>query len=178
MWQVVLTEGNTPGRHTSFPLMESESEFDRRVRNPPQNRKSPLEGIDPTSEKWAIVERSQPYKPVNRLMGVLVAFSNRDKHQGLLTPISFTQRLDPNELLTITNDPSPEVLLTFQPPDALEHNAEILRIKRRAGATVDMKTDLPFQITVSDGKDAAALDALDRLRSEVIGIIRAFEKFF
>jgi hypothetical protein len=178
VWQVVLTEGGAPGRHNAFPLMTSPSEFERRVRNPPKDKKGPLDGIDPTGEKWAIIERSQPYKPAMDLVAQLATFSNRDKHQGLLTSVSFTHNIDPDELLDVLRDPNPEIVLTFKPPDALEHGAEILRVQARPGAGVEMKADPPFEITVSDGNDAMAISALDRLRSEVVGIIRAFEKFF
>lgn len=181
VWQVVLTEGNSPGRHNAFPIMSSNAEFDRRVRNPPpQGRLSPLEGIDPAGEKWAIIERAQPYRPggSNEDLAVLAAFSNRDKHQGLLTPVSFTHAIDPEELLDIVGDEKPEIRLTFEPPAALEHNAEILRIRMNVQANVAMKADPPFEITVSDGEAAVPISALDKIRNEVVGTVRAFEKFF
>jgi hypothetical protein len=48
---------NTPGRHTTLPLFVDEAEFQSRVRGPAESgKKSPLLGLDPDGEKWAVIE--------------------------------------------------------------------------------------------------------------------------
>ncbi|SRR5579884_65012 len=177
VWQLVLIEGATPGRHNSFPLADSQAEFDRRVRNPAKGRKSPLAGIDPAGEKWAIIERAQPYRPGQWDLGLVASFSNRDKHQGLLTPVSFTHTIDPDELVQVVGDPHAEIEAVFQPPDALEHDAPLIRVRKRIGQ-VQMKADPPFDIQISDGRVAVPIPGLDKLRSAVIGVVRSFERWF
>jgi hypothetical protein len=176
-WQLVLSDGGTPGRHTSFPIYRDEADFDQRVRNPPKRSKSPLEGIDRTGPKWALVEQIQPWWPEYIDFWPVASFSNRDKHQGLLTSVSFTEAIELDELLTITGGVDVEARVVFEAPGELKHDTEIVRI-RAGGGSVKMKRDPPFEITLSDGEAAMSVMALDRLRSIVVGIIRKFEGFF
>jgi hypothetical protein len=173
-WQLVIASGGTPGRHTAFPLSDTEAEFERRVRNPPKNRTSPLEGIDPTGDIWALVERFQPYEPASDPIGILPAFSNRDKHQGLLAGISFSEEMSLDELFTVDGGAVFEVKQTFEPPALLAHNAEIARINA-SGAQVRMKADPPVSVSLSDGERASSVGALDRLRSKIVQIVRDAE---
>jgi len=175
-WQLVLIAGSTPGRHTSFPIYISKPDFDGRVRNPPEGRKSPLDGIDPESEIWAQVEHVQPYNPGYEDFGRVATFSNRDKHQGLIAAVSYMHTLDLDELATISG--GGEVVRSFKPPDALAHDTELFRVAKTGSVQVQMKADPPAQITVSDGEVAVPIDGLDKLRSLTVAVIRNFERFF
>jgi hypothetical protein len=178
-WQLVLLSGAVPGRHTSFPLYTTESEFDSGIRNPPKGRKSPLDGIDPAGKIWALIERSQPYQPAMRdPLEILPTLSNRDKHQGVLVGLSFVEGIDPDNLFTVEGGKTPDIRPGLLGSGPLEHNAEIARI-HAPGGQVKMKADPPFQIMVSDGeKHAVSIGALDRLRSCVVKIIRDSEPLF
>lgn len=183
-WELVLSEGQTPGRHTAFPIYVKKTDFDKRVRNPPKGRLSPLEGIDPASDKFALVEWFQPYRhvgmgPNETMLAVLAALSNRDKHRGLLAGSSWLHALDLDRILEMSGAPlsSYEVLAT---PDILENEAPLARLMPPDGVglqgRVEVKGQLPFEITVSDGDSAVPVGSFDFMRSEVVRVLRAFEE--
>jgi hypothetical protein len=177
-WQLVLVSGGSPRRHTSFPLMRTPSEFEKRVRNPPKDRQGPLHGIDPAGDIWAGIERSQPYKPAMGNLEILPLFTNRDKHQGLLVGVSWSPGIPVDDLFSVEGGGKVSIEPLFESPGALQHDAPIARVNAPQGR-VNMKGDPPFEITVSDGEEwAVSIGALDRLRSQVVFIIRSFEKFF
>jgi hypothetical protein len=187
-WQLVLSEGSTPGRHTTFPISLTKPDFDEWVRNPPKNRLSPLDGIEVDGEKWALVEGAQPYNwpgaPQLSSLGALKLLSNRDKHQSLMPGVSFVHDFDPLSMMEVVGLEISDIQVTFKGGDVLTHNAEIARFKPTAEGSMEMKGEFPFDITFSDREPtdpmalATPVGAFDRFRSEIVGIIRAFERFF
>lgn len=185
VWQLVGLEGGVPGRHTSFPILVCEADFDARVRNPSKGRLSPLHGLDPSGDKWALIERSQPYKrsdPPETELAIIAKFSNRDKHHGLLPGVSFSHGFDLGEIATAPE--GIELKQTFE-SGLLEHGTEIARFRPTATGTVQMHRDPPFEITLSEREDSPEYEALtlsvgtfDRLRAGVVEIIRDAERFF
>jgi len=88
VWQLVLAEGNKPDRWNNFPIYTDPDDFDRFVRSPkdPERRPSPLHGITPDGEAWALIEGEQPYDSrelSERYLAILAKLSNVDKHRTL-----------------------------------------------------------------------------------------------
>lgn len=87
-WQLVIRAGATPGRHTYFPICDTEQrwldEVERRRRS--GDRASPLKGIEPGSAIWKFIQAVQPYKGAiyADAMTALRILSNADKHRQLL----------------------------------------------------------------------------------------------
>jgi len=185
VWQLVLIDGEKPGTHTAFPIYTSKSKFDKRVRNPPKNRPSPLAGIEPKGEKWTLLEGFQPYEreepPEIDPLAILASFSNRDKHRGLLAGVSFMHDLDFDRICEPYGDVV-DFRVTFPGPEALEHDAEVARFRVSASPStqsgVKMHGDPPFEVTLSDGDLAVSVPTFDRIRADVVIVIRAFERFF
>jgi hypothetical protein len=186
-WQVVLSEGQEPGRHTAFPIYMSENDFERRVRDPPKNRPGPLHGIDPSGEKWAVIERFQPYRegpPLLDPLGAIGALSNADKHRSLLAGHALVDAFDIHALTEVTGLEIEEFKTSIEPLDVLTHDAEIARFRPTAIGEMSVKRELPFQISLSDGGPetpeeedwvVVPVRQFDRLRSHVVRIIRTLE---
>lgn len=188
VWQLVRSEGGVGGTHTAFPICLSESEFDRRVRNPPKNRKSPLHGIDPSGDKWALVDRFQPYHAGHQAdvepLSALAALSNRDKHRSLLAGLSILEGFDLDEFTKSIGLGIADFSVTFDEPNFLTHETELARFRPITTGGMEVKRELPVEIALSDG-DPSADDtyvvpvlALDRVRGDVVLVLRAFERFF
>ena len=187
VWQLVISEGNLPGRHTAFPIYIGKPDFEKRVRNPTPPRISPLEGIDPAGDKWALIEGAQPYNwaaaPDLSPLWITACLSNRDKHQELLPGVSFVHDFDPMALMEIVGLEMTDVQVSFSGGDVLTHDAEIARFRPTAIGSMEMKGDFPFEITFSDREPtdpnayAVPVGGLDRCRSEIVGVIRSFERF-
>jgi hypothetical protein len=189
VWQLVLLDGGTPGRHTSFPICSSKPHFDERTRNPSKDRPGPLEGIEVDGQKWTLIERLQPYHgPVDNLditpLPVLSKLSNTDKHQTLLAGVSFVHAFDPWNMMEVVGLEASDFEVTFEGGDVLTHNTEIARFRPVSTGSMEMTGDFPFDITFSD-RDPADPEALavpvagfDLLRSEVVRAVRTFEPFF
>jgi hypothetical protein len=188
-WQIVLSEESQPGRHTFFPICAAEADFDSKVRDPPEYRRSPLHGIDPAGEKWALIEGFQPYKtdhPFRTSLYALNSLWNRDKHRWLLPGVTFVHEFDPASLkLKVTQGfETKDLQQTFKGHGALAHDAELFRFIPLTPGAMEVKGDYPFQISVCDGDPVAddtvavAVNSFDAIRNEVVTIIRAFERFF
>jgi hypothetical protein len=77
VWQLVLANGGTPDRHTSFPIAESEAKF-----------KSPAMRVKVRGcAKAAVdaIEALKPFKRGNNVLWSLHALNNLDKHRMVLT---------------------------------------------------------------------------------------------
>ncbi len=87
-WELVLRAGGKPGRHTKFPICDTEDRWLAEVvhKRRSNDRKSPLEGIEPEGAIWRFVEAVQPYKGAvyAEAMTALRVLSNADKHRQLL----------------------------------------------------------------------------------------------
>lgn len=186
-WQLVTLEGQkAPGTHTAFPIYTCKTEFEERVRNPSKGRVSPLHGIDPAGYNWARIERAQPYHatvPYIEPLAVISELDNADKHRTLLAGISLVEPFDARTLTQRSGVEVSEFRNSIKVESVLAHDAEIARFRPISTGTVEMKSDLPFQVAISDTDNpdegvAAPLRLFDRLRSEVVGILRSFEPVF
>lgn len=187
VWQVVLSEGEQPGRHTCFPIYVSEFEFEKKVRKPPEGRRGPLHGIDPSGDKWAIIEGFQPYhsaRPLVDPLATIAALSNADKHRTLLAGMSLIRDFDIEALTEIIGLDISEFTASAKADDILRHDAEIARFRPTTPGRMEMKSDLPFEIALSDGDLDTPDDVdtivvpirlFDLLRSHVVRVIRSFE---
>jgi hypothetical protein len=85
VWQLVLANGNIPGRHTAFPIFRDRQEFVHRVGRKRRNSRranGPLTGVAPKA--WALIESLQPYHaryPDFNFLSVINRFANMDKHE-------------------------------------------------------------------------------------------------
>ena len=155
------------------------------MRNPATSRRGPLHGLDPTGGGWRLIERAQPYRqpdPDETELAVIAAFSNRDKHQGLLPGLSFSHGFRLADIVTVPE--GVELRQTFE-SGPLEHNLEVARFRPTATGTVQIHDDPPFEITLSDGEDTPEREALtlpiatfDRLRAAVVAVIGDAEALF
>jgi len=95
IWQLVVLNGHTPTRATSFPICDSRAEFDRRM-------KRSLRGL--TAEQQALVEEFQPYRldgdPRDHMLAVLRDLSNTDKHQFVHETDAVGDRSEPTLVFT------------------------------------------------------------------------------
>lgn len=113
-WELVKRAGGKPGRHTYFPICDTEArwlqEVEHRRRN--RDRRSPLSGIEPDSAIWKFIQAVQPYKGAiyADAMTALRVLSNADKHRQLLISGMFP---DPDDFAT-TLRWSPEAILREQ----------------------------------------------------------------
>lgn len=90
VYAAVLESNEDPGEHTQFPIYDNRNLWIRDIeKRDPTLKPSPIFGISPDSQEFAIIEKAQPYRlrtPKQRLrhpLYELLRMSNIDKHQKL-----------------------------------------------------------------------------------------------
>jgi hypothetical protein len=158
-WEMVKRAGGKPGRHTYFPICDTEGEWRSRVeqRRRSDDPPSPLTGIDPESPIWAFIQGVQPYKGAvhaNALTQLRI-LSNADKHRSLLISGVFP---DPNDFAAMIQwNPDAvlrrqEILLKAEEP--LENGAKVAALNfdpAKADPEVRVEGELASDIAFSDG---------------------------
>ena len=155
VWQLVLANGQRPGKHSAFPICTTEGGWNQAVANRAPNRgPSPLAGV---SEKcWTFIRDQQPWTntevaDVGRLpLANLRRFSNIDKHRMVHSTVAYLAGQTPTIELG-----SPIAWIgweQFTPPGTLlEDGAEVARVQVRLPPDVenphmDVHLNLPTSI--------------------------------
>lgn len=175
VWQIVVAEGNTPGRWNEFPIVAEEAQFRSGVLVPRQRgKRSPLLGVG--DQAVQIVQSCQPYHPppepgaVN-LLAVLHDFSNIDKH-----------RVVHSTLVRLTDQPPHLTGVGFTAvrvnwgTTPVEDGAELGRLKvfvdRRDSAEVEIEGTIPVDLHFGDR--GLPRRRLHELHNAVVVIINKF----
>jgi hypothetical protein len=128
-----IREGGNKPEKSAFPIVWSEKEWCSRVVSPDKPKNSPLWGLDPQGQAWAVIRGAQPYmsrQPQFTNLAVLGALSNRDKHDALLIQLAFPDRSSIEQLVA-WNSEARLLGQTFPnagQPVSFEQPAELLRL--------------------------------------------------
>lgn len=189
VWQLVLVEGNEPDRWNSFPIYSKAEDFASRVRSPKDPKRSPLHGIDPDGEAWALIEGEQPYNrwklgedPAGHMLSGLAFFSNVDKHRTLMTQMLMPQEDTIWDAVTWNLDARLlEYRRTPRRPISQEGKTEILGLRfsdTGPEPQVRVKDGLIANPSIGDGKIQAHIGHMWTIRDYVARLIERFELFF
>jgi hypothetical protein len=157
-WELVKRAGGEPGRHTYFPLCDTEGQWradvERRQRR--DDRPSPLAGIDPDSAIWAFIQAVQPYKGAiyGKALTSLRVLSNADKHRTLLISGIYP---DPDDFAAILKWNPDAVLraheILLKPNQPLKDGTPVAALNfdpRKPDPEMRVKGELAFDIAFSD----------------------------
>lgn len=159
-WALVERAGGKPGRHTFFPLCDTEGQWlaDVEHRRRGDDRPSPLTGIDPGSPIWTFIQEVQPYKGAayaNALRGMRI-LSNADKHRTLLITGVYP---DPDDFAAIIKWNPDAVLrrheILLAPDQPLKDGTKVAALNfdpSKPDPEVCVKGELGFDIAFSDGR--------------------------
>lgn len=158
-WELVKRAGGKPGRHTCFPICDTEDEWIKMVehRRRSDDRRSPLDGIEPESPIWQFIQAVQPYKGAiyAEAMTDLRVLSNADKHRTLLVSGVYP---DPDDFAAILHwNPEAvlrrqEIFLTDKPLEDGDEVASLNFDPRKPDPNLYVEGELGFDIAFSDGK--------------------------
>jgi hypothetical protein len=171
VWQLVLANGETPGRGNAFPIVDHPNDFAGKAA-------VALKGVTPGHR--AVIESVQPYHgsdgPETTYLGLLRHLSNVDKHQVVHTTLAVL--LDPGERISarVVRGPGRVAVKQFMPLGAFEHGAELLRFKVEPltpDTEVDVDGDVPGGIAI--GERRARLDHVKHLPQVARIFLRQFE---
>lgn len=174
-WELVKRAGGKPGRHTSFPICDTEGWWLKEVvhRRRSDDRRSPLAGIPPDSAIWRFIQAVQPYKGAvyaNSLTALRV-LSNADKHRQLLISGLFP---DPDDFAALLKW-SPEAVLRehkiFLGPDKpLKDGNKVASLNfdpAKPDPDLRIEGELAFDIAFSDGGWDSSRPALAELKAAI-----------
>jgi len=181
IWQLVLAEGNRPGRSNTFPIYSKAKDFETKVRLPRDPKRSPLHGIAPDSEAWALIEKEQPYHrqvPNEHYLATLAMLSNVDKHRALHRQMIYPSAGSMSD--AIGWNPAAHLLERKETlyPLLHERETEVLRLRfSEAGpsAQVHVKGQVRLEPTFGDGENFQA--AFSGIKQLPVWIARFIEKF-
>jgi hypothetical protein len=174
-WELVIRAGGKPGRHTKFPICDTEgawvSEVVRRRRD--KDRKSPLDGIEPEGAIWRFIEAVQPFKGAiyAEAMSALRVLSNADKHRRLLISGLFP---DPDDFAALLKwDPGAvlrEQRILLGPDRPMKDGDEIAYLNfnpAKGYPELRVEGELAFDIAFSDRDWDSSRPALGELKRAI-----------
>lgn len=127
--------------HTAhqFPIGNGPNDWQRSVVNPPRNRRSQLEFVDPSY--IAIIEEVQPYQPTTGLPSLAVVrdLSNADKHR-LIHVVRRRLTARPNVSAVHTIPYTITGIDYSDPGSSLEDGTEVARVRTHFDLVVDSST--------------------------------------
>jgi hypothetical protein len=158
VWQLVLTNGGSPGHHTAFPIYTSQTNFVRNVLpNPKRRGESPLDGV--SAEGHQMIDAMQPYHRSNQAdlhpLAILSQADNIDKHRLLNHGYARSANEPPN-LEAVFTEASPDggAQVIYPANVALEDGAEVLYVQLidTGEGEPDLKIEggLPVEITFGE----------------------------
>ena len=185
--QLVIANGRTPGRHTSFPVCLTQSDWNRTVINAKRG-KSPLQGV--ADGAASLIESIQPfnvpapYEPKRTTLAGINAIWNADKHRLVHTARSYTTEGEPR----ITLDPPPPmtkvVWARYSTLTEIAEGAEVARAQLAAhqlAVISEMGISLELNVTIGfqelPGGPVAPMRFLAHTVSEVRKTMSCFERF-
>jgi hypothetical protein len=168
VWQLVLRDGGTPGRHNQFPIFDTEAQFIEQV---VCARRGPLTGVDPHSDEWALIEGQQPYHVASGepFLPVLAWLSNEDKHRIVHPVLGFTRGPKTKPTIVGNEDAGELAQVTMGVTRRLEDGAEIARVQlqpRGPNPQVQMQATVACAITF--GERLLKSDVLPPLHEYVV----------
>lgn len=182
VWQLVLTEGNEPGKWNSFPIYSDPKAFTRDARSRKKKRgPGPLEGIDPNGEAWAVIEGAQPYRADNpraNPLSMLHELDVIDKHRTLLITLLFPDETTLWDLVGWNLDAE---LLDYSinvQPLSMVRETQILWLRfSEAGPDpqVRVKGNLPIQPTFGNPRFQVPADMIAGMYHYVSDFVESFE---
>jgi hypothetical protein len=126
---VLVADANHQVHSThQFPIFDTPNDWQRRVINPPRNRRGQLDFVD--ASYIAIIEEVQPYQPTTGLpsLAVLRSFSNTDKHR-LIHAVQRRLTASPT-VSAVQTIPLTIVGVTYSDPDStLENGTEVASVR-------------------------------------------------
>jgi hypothetical protein len=172
-WELVKRAGGKPGRHTYFPICDSEERWLQEVehRRRSGDRRSPLSGIEPSSPIWKFIQAVQPYKRAvyADAMTALRVLSNADKHRQLLISGMFP---DPDDFAAALRW-SPEAILREQkiflgPDEPMKDGDKVAFLNfdpAKSDPHLRVEGELAFGIAFSDRRWDSTRPALADLKA-------------
>lgn len=187
VWELVSAAGKEPTRHNAFPIFTRRRDFEDRVIHPNQPKRSPLYGLDPNGEPWAVIEAAQPFH-APRLrdamftnLSALSGLSNRDKHRTLAAQKVFPgiERIDE----AIGWNPHAILLerVAFMQPLSFEDPTEIMRLRFDPSGPepqVHVQGDFPVNPSFGDEHCQASVGAIRAMSVSVRKLVGDFADFF
>lgn len=184
VWILVGRCGNKPpGKHTGFPIYSAERDWLRDVerRSPKRRGFSPLHGLDPRSDEWALVKRYQPY---NRghcadALDTLNQFWNADKHRTLYTTFAVPDVDDLERM--ITWNPDADLVgkhITLKAGEPLIKRTKVAWLRfasAQPNPQVDVKGDYSTHIAFRDREGDSGSVSLAAQKACVSEIVRQAE---
>jgi hypothetical protein len=192
VWQLVLAEGNKPGKWNSFPIYSDSKDFDRDIRLRKKKRgRGPLEGIDSKGDAWAAIENAQPYRRANPgadPLAMLNALDVIDKHRTLLLNMLFPKEETIWDLVGWDNAAELLEYRVVWQPLSVERETQILQLRfSDSGPDPQMrvKGNLAIEPTFGDAPLAPTdkaiqvpMDNIAWLHPYVRDLIGSFEPFY
>ena len=174
-WELVKRAGGKPGRHTSFPICDTEDRWlkDVVLRRRSEDRRSPLSGIEPDSAIWRFIQAVQPYEGAAYAdaMTALRVLSNADKHRQLLISGMFP---DPDDFAALLKW-SPDAVLREQkiflgPDQPLKEGKEVAFLNfdpAKPNPELRIEGELAFDIAFSDRDWDSSRPAITELKAAI-----------
>lgn len=174
-WELVIRGGGKPGRHTSFPICDTEDRWRSEVewRRRSGDRRSPLDGIEPGGAIWRFIKAVQPYEGAvyANAITALRALSNADKHRQLLISGLFP---DPDDFAALLQW-SPEAVLREQriflgPDKPMKDGDKVAFLNfdpSKADPQLRVEGKLAFDIAFSDGGWDSSRPAIAELKAAI-----------
>jgi hypothetical protein len=172
-WELVIRAGGKPGRHTYFPICDTEERWIREVewRRRSGDRQSPLTGIEPDSAIWKFIQAVQPYEGAiyAKAMTALRVLSNADKHRQLLISGMFP---DPDDFAALLHW-SPEAVLREQkifigPDEPMKDGDKVAFLSfdpAKPDPQLRVEGELAFDIAFSDRRWDSSRPAIAELHA-------------
>jgi hypothetical protein len=172
-WELVKRAGGKPGRHTYFPICDTEARWLQEVEHRRRigDRRSPLSGIEPGSAIWKFIQAVQPYKGAiyADAMTALRVLSNADKHRQLLISGMFP---DPDDFAAALRW-SPEAVLREQkiflgPDEPMKDGDKVAFLNfdpAKPDPQLRVEGELAFGIAFSDRRWDSTRPALAELKA-------------
>lgn len=182
VWQLVLAEGNKPGKWTSFPIYSDPKDFNLNVRFRKKKRGSgPLEGINPNGQAWAAIEGAQPYYAVNpraNPLSMLNELDVTDKHRSLMLNMLFPREDSLWELVGWNDAAELLEYRVLNQPLSMVRETQILRLRfSKAGPNpqVRVKGNFSIEPTFGDGSIQVPMDNIAWLHPHVSDFVGSFD---
>jgi hypothetical protein len=174
-WELVKRAGGKPGRHTYFPICDTEKWWLQETvhRRRAEDRKSPLAGVEPSSAIWRFIQAVQPYKGAAyaNSLNALRVLSNADKHRQLLISGLFP---DPDDFAALLKW-SPEAVLREQkillgPDNPMKDGDKVAFLNfdpDKPDPQLGVEGELAFDIAFSDRGWDSSRPALAELKAAI-----------
>jgi hypothetical protein len=170
VWQLVLSNGGTPGTQTAFPITKNAQQYKSVA---PGKTK----GVTPEAAK--MIDAFRPYGGGNEVLFGLHLLNNSDKHRLLL--ICGAAHL--STAFQFQLSPTPQCLampVPYHQTYPLKEGRELYRIPKDVDGTFDQNPEFTFRLAFGDGEAMGGepmLPPLHQLADLIDAIILAFDRF-